>query len=46
LTRGFVGYENTRIRASSLHGDAALLGAALLPFEQDLFIGEADAVST
>jgi len=46
LTRGFLGYENTRIRASALHGNAALLGAALLPFEQDLFVGEADSVST
>jgi len=46
LLSGFLGYENTRIRASALHGDAALVGAALLPFEQDLFIGEADAATT
>ena len=33
LTQGFHGYENTRISASALKDNAAVLGAALLPME-------------
>lgn len=43
LTQGFLGYENTRIRPSALRGNAALLGAALLPLEKDIFFGEGSA---
>ena len=42
LTRGFQGYENTRIAAAALQADAALMGAALLPTDRDAF---ADPIS-
>ena len=40
LTQGFLGYENTRIIGSALKDNAALLGAALLPMEEEVFIEE------
>lgn len=37
LSRGFPGYENTRIYGSALPGNAAVLGAALLPLQRSAF---------
>lgn len=46
LTSHFLGYENTRFYAPALRGNAAVLGAALLPLENEVFFGEGSATGS